>query len=81
MSANDEPWMVWSIEQSAWWGPNSAGYTKDVRQAGLYTKEDALSICREARMGWTYYDEPPTEIAVPVTIVPDHLAVREARDA
>lgn len=29
-----------------WWGPNSKGYTTDIRKAGKYTYEQAKSICQ-----------------------------------
>lgn len=31
-----------------WWRPNSAGYTSDLRQAGKYTHDKAMSICRSS---------------------------------
>ena len=30
----------------SWWGQNSQGYTCDIRDAGLYTRTEALSITR-----------------------------------
>lgn len=30
-------WLVWSMSKRCWWGPDSLGYTNDVREAGRYT--------------------------------------------
>lgn len=32
-----------------WWRPDSKGYTSDLQQAGKYTYDEALSICRSSR--------------------------------
>ncbi|HEV7293080.1 MAG TPA: hypothetical protein VGN79_12245 [Devosia sp.] len=32
---------IWSGEWSAWWRPESRGYTDDITQAGIYSFEDA----------------------------------------
>lgn len=37
-------YLIWSHEHGCWWRPNSAGYTKDPRAAGIYSREEALSI-------------------------------------
>ena len=29
-----------------WWCAKSKGYTEDIRKAGKYTKEQAMSICK-----------------------------------
>jgi len=31
-----------------WWGKESRGYVADIRDAGHYTKEEALNICRNS---------------------------------
>ncbi len=40
---------VYSNEHQAFWRPNSCGYTTDILQAGLYTKEEADEICLDLR--------------------------------
>lgn len=57
-----ETYLVWSHEHSAWWRPNSAGYTVHVKAAGRYSRDEAIEICR-ARIGWQN-DKPPAEIPV-----------------
>ena len=32
-----------------WWGPNRAGYTTQLEEAGLYPKKEAEEICRNRR--------------------------------
>lgn len=44
----DEAYLIWSNEHRGWWRPNSMGYTTGLRNAGHYTRDNALRICREA---------------------------------
>lgn len=37
---------IWSGEHQAWWRPNSAGYCLDVRDAGLYDRDEAERIVK-----------------------------------
>lgn len=41
----DQQWMIWSNEHGAWWRPFSAGYTLKIADAGLYSYDEAKSIC------------------------------------
>ena len=41
-------YLIWSNEHMGWWGPNSGGYVKTLDEAGRYTREKALRICRDA---------------------------------
>lgn len=43
-----DAYMVWSHEHGAWWRARRCGYTKDVQQAGTYTRAEALDICVSA---------------------------------
>jgi len=36
---------IWSYEHDAWWGPESRGYTKDKKEAGIYSAAEAVEIC------------------------------------
>lgn len=58
-----KPYVIWSNEHRAWWGPNHAGYCSRVEAAGEYTREEALGICIGARGGRRYNDNP-TEVPV-----------------
>lgn len=51
-------YLVWSNEHRAWWRADSSGYTRNVAQAGLYTRDDAISISHKARDGWEPGDLP-----------------------
>lgn len=41
-------WLVWSNEHGAWWKPYGWGYTRELSEAGRYTKERADLICQQA---------------------------------
>lgn len=43
-----DPYLIWSNEHNAWWGPGSCGYAPGLTGAGTYTREEALRICRDA---------------------------------
>ncbi len=34
-------YVIWSHEHHMWWKPNSMGYTPDLAEAGIYTREQA----------------------------------------
>lgn len=39
-------WTRREDENLTWWGPDQQGYVYDINKAGLYSKEDAFSICK-----------------------------------
>jgi hypothetical protein len=39
-------YLIWSIEHQAWWGERCIGYHDDWREAGRYTREEAINVCR-----------------------------------
>lgn len=41
-------YLVWSNEHHRWWGHGHCGYVLKVSEAGRYSREAALSICRQA---------------------------------
>jgi hypothetical protein len=50
--SDDRDYLVWSHEHGAWWRPDRVGYTVEFREAGLYTRDEALAICANALGGW-----------------------------
>ncbi len=52
-------YLIWSNERRLWWRPNRCGYTIRIEEAGRYSREDALRICKNARDGWRPGDPPP----------------------
>ncbi|MCW2763406.1 MAG: hypothetical protein JWR85_3607 [Marmoricola sp.] len=42
MEAPDALWVIWSNKWCRWYRADSCGYTADIIQAGLYTREQAL---------------------------------------
>lgn len=41
-------YLIWSNEHRAWWRANRCGYATGLDQAGRYTRQEALDICRDA---------------------------------
>lgn len=62
--AGIQRWRIWSIEHSAWWAPNSWGYTKDLQQAGTYSTEQAIKITDQANLHCA--DGIPNEAMCPI---------------
>jgi hypothetical protein len=56
-------YLIWSNEHRLWWRPNGCGYSRLLAEAGRYSHDEALRICRSARDGWRP-GEPPPEIPV-----------------
>jgi hypothetical protein len=72
------PWLVWSVEHNAWWGPDSCGYTLKLDAAGRYDFSEARNICRYAnhRAGSKNQGiSRPSEVMVPA---PEWCAAIEA---
>lgn len=68
-----EPYLVWSNQHRAWWRPNSCGYTIDVRAAGHYSREEAISISGQSRDGWGKPTDLPDELAIPLSALPKNI--------
>lgn len=68
-------YLVWSHEHKAWWGPNNNGYFQGIRNAGIYSREQALEIVKGATIAinWQW---PPNELPVRIEDLP-----QEAQDA
>ena len=45
-------YLIWSNEHRAWWKPSSQGYTTELSRAGRYSRDEAISICANARDRW-----------------------------
>lgn len=55
------PYVVWSFEHDAWWGPRHTGYTPDLAKAGRYSKAEAVKIVEHAnRYRSTEYERAMT---------------------
>jgi hypothetical protein len=44
MEDKDRRYVVWSFEHKQWWGPNHAGYTPHLAEAGRYTPAEVGGI-------------------------------------
>lgn len=68
--ADEGLYLVWSNQHRAWWRPNSAGYTDDVKRAGRYSRAEAMSISFHGRDGWDSPKGVPDELAIAERDVP-----------
>lgn len=57
-------YLIWSNEHTAWWRPESAGYTVSIDHAGRYSRDEAMKICKGANWGFMQDTENPNEIPV-----------------
>ena len=48
-AGDDEWYFIWSHEHAAWWA--SAGYTKSMTEARVFSRKQALAICTAALPG------------------------------
>lgn len=48
---NDDSYLIFSVEHTAWWGPGGCLYLKRLSEAGRYTRDQALRICTDAMPG------------------------------
>lgn len=48
---NDDSYLIFSVEHTAWWGPGGCGYPRRLSEAGRYTRDQALRICTDAMPG------------------------------
>lgn len=62
----EEQYLVWSNQHRMWWRADSAGYTRSTREAGRYSRSEALDICRWSRDGWR-------ELPIRLADVPEDL--------
>lgn len=69
-------YLIWSNEHQAWRQANSAGYTKNLQNAGDYTRDEALDICETAFDGW---DHMPNGIPSEIPVSVNDLLVLEFR--
>lgn len=69
MQEADDPldsYLVWSNEHRAWWRPGHQGYTPNYKDAGRYSRKEALTICQMAN------------VAISPGHAPNEVPVREA---
>lgn len=43
---DSEDYLIWSNEHRSWWGHARRGYSKGIKDAGRYSREQAIDICR-----------------------------------
>lgn len=73
----DDLFIVWSNEHRAFWRPHRCGYTTHIEDAGRYSEEEAIAICR----GWNYRSGSVTQSGVaPEIYMPAPEALERARE-
>jgi hypothetical protein len=58
-------YFIWSLEHGQWWKSHKVGYTENIKEAGLYTFDEALQIVASANIA---ENNVPNEAMVPVVI-------------
>ena len=61
-----DEYLIWSHEHGMWWRAEQRGYSMSVKDAGRYSRDEAIKICALARDGIGDLSTPPTEIPVRV---------------
>lgn len=67
-------YLIWSNEHNSWWAPNRLGYIQNIMLAGLYTRQEAMEIVKDATLG-EWPSKPPSELPIRVSDLP--LVARE----
>jgi hypothetical protein len=49
----DDVYLILSHEHASWWGPGHCGHVRTIAEAGRYTYEEAMRVCRSAISGTT----------------------------
>jgi hypothetical protein len=44
-------YLIWSHEHGGWWAPGGCGYVRSPKNAGRFSRENALHICANAMPG------------------------------
>jgi len=64
--SQSDKYLIWSNEHAAWWRADHAGYSVGLKQAGNYSREEAIAICKRAlptAMGLGRISEIPVRLA------------------
>lgn len=56
-------WLIYSREHNKWWTSGERGYSSTIDEAGRYTRERAIQICKSANIARPADD--PHEVMVP----------------
>jgi hypothetical protein len=72
-------YLIWSNEHNAWWGPDQAGYVRQLSRAGRYSRAEALDICASAIPGTAHHMKQFPEIPVRLADVHSFVADHERR--
>ena len=62
---DDDLYVIWSIEHTAWWAPGECGYTTSLQDAGRYPRARAAQIVARANLARFH------ECMIPVTALDD----------
>ena len=62
--AKEYKYLIWSNQHGAFWGPNENGYTKDIHEAGRYSKGETMRIILHSMMYEGKVDNQFAEVAM-----------------
>ena len=62
--------VIWSNEHCAWWRPGKMGYASDIREAGVYSLDEAREIVEKATIVHVWAKGGPNELAVRIDDLP-----------
>lgn len=59
---NNKDWLIWSNRNKMWWASDHKGYARLLKNAGRYSFEEAVAVCK--RINDNNYDPVPSETMV-----------------
>jgi hypothetical protein len=74
--SKSDKYLIWSNEHKAWWRADHCGYSPALNNAGNYTREEAIGICKRAlptAMHVGLISEIPVRLADVIDVLHDEM--------